>query len=104
MVQRFAHGLFGGHVRRGSRSANALLRAGAVDHAGQPEIHNFGHAAIGDDDVRGFNVAMDDMTGVRFGEPARYLTTDVESLRERERTAANLRRQRFTVVKSHDDE
>ncbi len=47
---------------------------------------------------------MDDMARVRLGEAARHLAGDVQGRTQRQRPAPDLRRQRFTVVKAHDDE
>ena len=85
MVGALALRLFGRHVIwRTKRRADAgqLVRF-ALDGAlfigkqlGQSEIENLGLAARCDDDVRGFDVAVDDAFGVRRGERVGDLQAD----------------------------
>ena len=60
------------------RSAATLCRLRAVDF-GQSEVENLGMPALGDEDVRGLDVAMNDAFGVRGIQRVGNLDGQVES-------------------------
>ena len=52
------------------------------DKLGQAEIENFGLTALGDEDIRGLDVPMDDTSGVGNVEGIGNLNSEVEDLLE----------------------
>ncbi len=57
---RRSPGLFGRHVLGGTRDATLLFPARLLFAQREAEVHQHRHAIAGDDDVRGFDVAVDD--------------------------------------------
>ncbi|MEZ5354708.1 MAG: hypothetical protein R2762_18900 [Bryobacteraceae bacterium] len=72
--------------------------------AGQTEVEDLDDAGIGDDDVGGFEIAVDDSGGVRGGEPAGDLGGDGKSVFEAERAGGDLAVQGFAGDEFHGDE
>src|SRR5262249_45163728 len=86
------------------RGGDGLRNAGADDDASETEVHNFGDARFGDDDVGRFDVAMDDTGCVRGGEAAGDLDGEIESLGKGKLRVRKFLRESFTFVELHDDE
>ena len=61
-------------------------------------------AALGDKNIRWFDVAMDDAFGVRGVEPVGYLDGQIEHGFDFHRPATDAVLQRLAVQKFHDDE
>ena len=78
-VGLFAARLLRRHVGDGAdrRSRNRQLQR--VGELRQAEVENL-HAVVGDDQVAGLDVAMDDALRVRFGEPLGDLRGDLDRL------------------------
>jgi hypothetical protein len=81
LVDRLAQDLLGRHIGKSPGGGDGLGGAGAGDDTGQAKVHNLGDAGLGDDDVGGFYVAMDDMGGVCGGKAASNLSGKVEPFR-----------------------
>jgi hypothetical protein len=93
----------GGHRGGGSGGiAEWAARCGGREFC-EAEIENFGVAALGDKDIRGLDVAMDDAVGMGGVERVGDFDTDAEEHFEIERTAGDVMLQRFAVEKFHDD-
>src|SRR5690606_17564591 len=77
---------FGGDVpgRPGDRAGRGERRLG-VHVAGDPEVGELGEALIGDEDVGGLDVPVQDADGVRRCEPARELRAEAGGLLDRDR-------------------
>ena len=56
----------------------------------ESKIENFGLAALGDEDIRRFDVPVDDPAGVRAGECIRDFDAQLENLIDLHRAAADL--------------
>ena len=70
---------------------------------GQAEIENFGLTALGDEDVGGLDVPMDDTSGVGNVEGIGNLNPEVEDLFDRQRLAVDVLTQGFAVDELHGD-
>ena len=81
MVDGLASGLLGRHVLGRAGHHARLGHRGVIDRAGQPEVGDFHplHAVL-QEQVRGFDVAMNQPLGVRRRKSAGRLRTDAEDL------------------------
>ena len=70
----------------------------------KPKVQNLGVAALGNKNVRWFDVPVDDAFGVGSVEPVRYLDAQIKDGFHFHRTATDAVFQRHTVQKFHDDE
>ena len=77
---------------------------GARLHFGQAEVEDLGVSALGDEDVRGLDVAMDDAAGVRRVERVGDLDAERKDGFEFHRAAADQVLERRTVEELHDEE
>jgi hypothetical protein len=71
---------------------------------GETEVENFGVAALGDENVRGLNVAMDDAFGVRGIQSVRDIDGEGKEIFGVERMAGDAVLERLAVEKFHGDE
>src|SRR5208282_1718482 len=94
-IEWFATGLLGGHVGDGADCAARARKAGGADavlsgasrlrgnsgwagELGQAEVQNLHLTSLGQEDVRGLDVAMDNPFRVRCVERVRQLNAEVE--------------------------
>jgi hypothetical protein len=104
LIDGFAQDLLRRHIRKRPGRGDTLRGARAGHHAGQPEVHNLRHVFIGNDDVGGLDVAVDDAVCVGGAEAARNLHREIQGLAHRNRPSRQFLRQRFPFVIRHDDE
>ena len=69
----------------------------------QTKVENFGVTALGDENVGGLDVAVNDAFGVRGVEPVGNLDGQLEDRFDFHRTAGDAMLQRHAVEKFHDD-
>ncbi len=100
-VHLFAPDLLGRHVGDGAQSGAGTgevlgagaLRGGGVDerfttggdasgNLGKTEVENFGGAAFGDEDIRGFYIAMDNMAAWRAASRASAMSMPISRRRK----------------------
>jgi len=92
-LSRFRRGI----VRRESQSVLG-------NKFGQAEIEHLRLPALRDENVRRFDVAMNDALGVRGVDGVRDLNPEVENLFDRDRVTVQVLAQRFAVDELHRDE
>ena len=71
---------------------------------GKPKIENFRVAALRDEEIRGFDVSVDDALCVSCVEPVRYLDAQVKDVLHFHRATTDAVFQRRTVQILHDYE
>ena len=86
---------------RASEGASAALHGSKTRHA---EVEDLGVAALGEENVGGLDVAMDDTGRVRGVERVRDLDPDLEDLRHRQRSGLQPFPKRRSVQPLHDEE
>ena len=74
------------------------------DDAGEAEVNDFRHILTDQDDVGWFDVAVNDIAGVRLGQAASDLLGDVYYLVDGKGAAPNSLREGFTLVIRHYNE
>ncbi len=89
---------------RGVRRCDSDWGTGCGRDLRQPEIQNLGVAALGDEDVRGLDVAVDDAFGMRGVECIGNLNRQTEQNIVLERFSGDAMLQRHAVQKLHGDE
>ena len=104
----------GAQHRAGAGQVRLVQRLGVVGsvaladprpaHLRQTEVENLGVAALGDEDVRRLDVAMDDALGVRGVERIRDLNRQRDKLVILHRTRADGVLERQAIEKLHGDE
>ena len=80
------------------------FRAGNGAHLGQAKIQNFGVSALGDEDVGGLDVAMDNSLGVGGVESVGDFDADVQENLNIKRAAHHQVLEGLAVEKLHGDE
>ena len=88
----------------GHRKRIDSRRALGMRELRDPEVQNLRLITIGDEDVRRFDIAMDDAGGVGGVECVRNLRAQVERGVDRQRVAADLSAQRRAAQELHDKE
>ena len=88
----------------GRRGARCFLLLCRVQRLRKPEVQNLGVPALGDEDVRGLDVTMDDAFGVRSVERIGDLDSDGEQRLQIQRTVCRSVLQGAAVEVLHDDE
>ncbi len=83
-VDRFPRDLLGRHEHRRAEVADVLGQMRAGD-ARDPEIRELRHPVLGEEDIRGLDVPVDDSAGVGDVEGRPHLTDDLENPLARER-------------------
>ena len=73
---RLAREPFGGHIREGADRATGGREPGVTVRLGDAEIDQIGEVGRGNDDVLGFDIAMDQPLGVRGLERRGDLAVD----------------------------
>ena len=103
--RRLATGLLGAHVLDRPQGRPGQRHLGLGDRPGDPEVGHLDPAVLGEEDVPGLDVAMDDPPGVGGGQRAGDLGRDPGHLGRRERTGPpEERREVLPVDVVHDDE
>src|SRR6202021_3052856 len=87
-------------AQRGVGAGGAVFRR----QFGQAKIQNFRVAALGDENVGGLDVAMDDVLGVRRVQTFGNLHRNIQDGFDLDRPAADAVLQRLPVQKLHGDE
>ena len=70
----------------------------------EAEIENFCLSTLGDEDIRGFDIAVNYAFGVRGIQSFRYLDTKLQNFFERKGLSMDVTAQRFAVKELHGDE
>ena len=91
-------------VRHGVRRCNLAGRTGRRRDLGQPEIQNLGVAALGDEDVGGLDVAMNDPLGMRGIQRVGNLDRQTEHSFIFHGLSADAMLQRHALQKLHGNE
>src|SRR5215472_4088448 len=68
VVYRFTEQLLGSHIGQCSTEGNGLGGADGGDNACKPKIDDLRNVVFGDDDVRWFDIAMNDIARVSSSE------------------------------------
>ncbi len=89
-----------GACRRGVQWGALCWRNGGER---EPEVHDANAAVVSDEDVRGFEVAMDDPRGMRRAEPPPRLSQDIENFGPVSRLPPQPRAQRDAIDELEGD-
>ena len=83
---------------------SASSRGGIAIDFGEAEIEQLGLAALGDENIRGLDIAVNDAFGVRGFERVGDLDAEIEKLLGLERAAFDAMLERFAFEQLHGDE
>ncbi len=98
-VARRAAELLGRHVRR--RPAG---EARAIEQVREPEVHDLHTSLVGEEDVAGLQIAVDDAVGVRVREAARDVACEPHGLERRHRASPEPLLERLAAEELQDEE
>ena len=88
MINHFTAGLLGRHVRRGAHQHAALRQAGIIGGAGQTEVGELYALLAVEQNIRGFDVPMNESLRMGGGKSGGDLGANAENFREVQGCAA----------------
>jgi hypothetical protein len=87
------------HRHAGARQADVVV----VERLREAEVRDPRHVVVGDDDVRGLEIAVDDPGGVRERQAVAHGARDADDARGRHRPVVDQLGERAAVDEVHDD-